>query len=706
MTVRPAFLALAFLLVAWPVLGADAHAGEISNSKCFACHDDAKLTKTVGVKTISMEVKPSAFGKSVHDSQSCQDCHPGIKEIPHAETLPPAQCTPCHEHIVKEYSTSIHSASRAMGSSDAAKCSDCHGDHYIVPVKHGDSPVFKMNLPTTCARCHSNPGLTSEYKIGSPQAASQYMESIHGRALLKLGLIVAPSCNDCHGVHNIRRAIDRDSSINHANYSRTCGKCHVGIAKLYDQSVHGQLLVKGDKRVPTCTDCHTAHQIETVLGGHFKAASDKRCGSCHQDRLEHYRETYHGKAMDLGVLNRASEVAACYDCHGHHDVFATSDPRSRLSPANIVQTCKQCHPKATAKFAEYIPHADPRDGKNYPTLHLTFVLMTGLLISVFAFFGIHTVFWLFRSGYLYMHDSKTFREVRIKSKRDDEWFTRFSPFERFLHILVVTSFLLLVITGMPLKFHYTQWAKTLFDIMGGAQAARALHRLGALVTFMYFGLHLIERAMSAWKARNRVQDPDTGRFEWKRFWSIAVGPDSIMPCKQDWDQFIAHQKWFFGKGPRPQFDRWTYWEKFDYLAVFWGVAMIGMSGLVLWFTHFFTRFMPGWIINVALIVHSDEALLAAAFIFTFHFFNVHFRLEKFPIDPVIFSGRISKTEMLHERRLWYDRLVAEGRLDEYRIKDEWSRWKTIAHTFGYAFFAVGVILLILIITAMTAHLLH
>ena len=143
------------------------------------------------------------------------------------------------------------------------------------------------------------------------------------------------------------------------------------------------------------------------------------------------------------------------------------------------------------------------------------------------------------------------------------------------------------------------------------------------------------------------------------------------------------------QGPRPQFGRWTYWEKFDYFAVFWGVAIIGFSGLIMWFPTFFTRFMPGWVINIALIVHSDEALLAAGFIFSIHFFNTHFRIEKFPMDTVIFSGRISKTEMLHERKRWLDRLVAEGGLEGHRVKDEWERWKNIARGFGYFFFGLG-----------------
>ena len=136
------------------------------------------------------------------------------------------------------------------------------------------------------------------------------------------------------------------------------------------------------------------------------------------------------------------------------------------------------------------------------------------------------------------------------------------------------------------------------------------------------------------------------------------------------------------------------------------IFAIGASGMVMWFPQFFTAFLPGWVINIALIVHSDEALLAAGFIFTVHFFNTHFRLEKFPMDNVIFSGRISKTEMLHERKRWYERLVATGKLDQYRVRDEWDRWKKIARPIGFVFFGIGLVLLVLIIYAMVTRLAH
>jgi cytochrome b subunit of formate dehydrogenase len=697
---------LGFVAAACMLPGLWAAGAEIPNSDCLACHDDPALTRVAAGKTNSLQVTEKDLKGSVHAQLSCTDCHTGIGEVPHAEKLPPPQCGSCHDDEAKQYASSIHGVSQRMGASGAATCSNCHGSHKIVPVKQSDSPVFKLNLPDTCARCHSNPNLTTEYRMKFPQAAAQYMESIHGRALMKLGLLMAPSCNDCHGVHNIRRSVDRDSQINHTHVADTCGKCHAGVEKTYLKSVHGQLLAKGDPRGPVCTDCHSAHKIETQTGGHHKALSDERCGKCHKDRLENYMETYHGKAIALGTSHSAPEVAACYDCHGHHDVLPPSNPDSRLSATNILSTCQQCHKGATVKFTEYIPHADPTDRTHYPLLHFVFIAMTSLLVGTFAFFGLHTALWLLRSGYLYLHDSKTFREAKISSQVDDQWFTRFSPFERMLHIMVVTSFLLLVITGMPLKFHYTDWAKGIFQAMGGAPVARSLHHFAAIITFLYFALHLTERLRSCWHGRGNLLDPVTRRFQFKRLIDILLGPDSMIPNLNDWREFVAHQKWFFGKGPRPQFERWTYWEKFDYLAVFWGVAMIGVSGLIMWFPIFFTRFMPGWVINIAMIVHSDEALLAAGFIFTFHFFNTHFRIEKFPMDTVIFSGRISKTEMLHERKRWYDRLATTGQLDAYRVQDEWARWKDIARTFGYMFFGIGLILLVLIVVAMTTRLLH
>jgi cytochrome b subunit of formate dehydrogenase len=158
-------------------------------------------------------------------------------------------------------------------------------------------------------------------------------------------------------------------------------------------------------------------------------------------------------------------------------------------------------------------------------------------------------------------------------------------------------------------------------------------------------------------------------------------------------------KWFFGRGPRPRFERFSYMEKIDYLAVFWGVAIIGFSGLLLWFPTFFARLLPGWVFNVATIVHGDEALLALSFIFTIHFFNVHLRPEKFPIDLIVFTGRATTAYMKEEHPLEYERLLASGEL-QARIAPAPSRAAYVwAMVVGFASLALGVSIIFLVLYA-------
>jgi len=691
------------LCLLWAASGLAWALPSFEDTECMACHAKPDLVKTEGEKTVSMTVRAEVLRQSVHDRIRCVACHRDIQKPDHkGEKLAPARCDGCHADETEAYADGVHAQAQGPNAAEAARCVDCHGGHEMVSVQRGDSPVFKGNLPATCGRCHSNRALAERHAIKHPEAVTQFVDSIHGRALLERGLIVAPSCNDCHGVHDIRRDKDKDSPIFRTHVAATCGACHRGSQQACERDAHGRLVAQGDERGPTCVTCHTAHEIQARGGLKAKQIADQRCGACHEDRLKTYHETYHGKAMALGFPN----VAACYDCHSSHDVLATAQPASRLSSANIVGTCRKCHRLATASFAQYRAHADPTDRKNYPILFWTFVFMTGLILGTFAFFGIHTALWLTRSLREYRRDPQAFRDARAHARADTEWFARFTPFQRFLHYLIITSFLVLVLTGMPLKFYTTRWAQALMAALGGVEAARALHRIGALITFAYFGMHLVALAVTMRQRRAEFRDPASGRFSVRRALAYLFGPDSPLPNLGDLRDFGAHVKWFLGRGPRPQFDRWTYWEKFDYWAVFWGVAVIGASGLILWGSQAAAWLMPGWMINVAVVVHSDEALLAAGFIFTIHFFNNHLRPENFPMDPIMFSGRISKAEMLHTRKRWHDRMAAAGQLDAWRVKDEWDSRKRIAGPFGYAALTVGVVLLVLIVSAMVPHLLH
>ena len=277
----------------------------------------------------------------------------------------------------------------------------------------------------------------------------------------------------------------------------------------------------------------------------------------------------------------------------------------------------------------------------------------------------------------------TTRALNASDRGAGPYLWRFTPLQRTLHALVMVSFFGLVITGLPLHFAYAPWARTLVRALGGLQAAGFLHRVCAIITFGYFALHVGSLTY------RMVRGGDWKRFFW--------GPDSMVPQPRDFVQLWQHVRYFVGLGPRPRFGRWAYWEKFDYWAVFWGVSIIGGSGLLLWFPTFFARALPGWVFNVAIIVHSDEALLAVGFIFTVHFFNSHLRPEKFPMDPVIFTGRVSEEEFRHEHPAEYERLEREGRLAQIAA-DPPPRWmRNFSRVVGFSALAIGVGLIWLII---------
>jgi cytochrome b subunit of formate dehydrogenase len=309
--------------------------------------------------------------------------------------------------------------------------------------------------------------------------------------------------------------------------------------------------------------------------------------------------------------------------------------------------------------------------------------MTTLLVSTFVFFGLHTLAWLPRSWKLRKEHEAELAAITPRTRQ----FMRFTPYQRALHLTVILSFFGLAITGMMLKFSYAEWAQLLSRVIGGAEVAGWIHRVCAVATFSYMFLHLLEVAR-----RFRASDKSARAF--------FLGPDSLVPRLSDVREFFATMKWFAGRGPAPRYGRWTYWEKFDYLAVFWGVVVIGSTGLCLWFPEIFTRILPGWSINVATIIHSDEALLATGFIFTIHFFNTHFRPEKFPMDPVIFTGRMRVKELKTERPALYRELLTSGELEQHLVDPASPLFLRLVKVFGLTALTIGLVLVGLIVYAM------
>jgi cytochrome b subunit of formate dehydrogenase len=231
---------------------------------------------------------------------------------------------------------------------------------------------------------------------------------------------------------------------------------------------------------------------------------------------------------------------------------------------------------------------------------------------------------------------------------------RFDARTRALHLVVMTTFLLLSATGLPLLFSNARWARLLATLFGGFHGAGLVHRFMGAILLGAVAYHV---ANVFWRA--------FVRGERGLFW----GPTSMVPQPRDFTQFWQQMQWFFGRAAYPKYEQFTYWEKFDYWAVLWGTALMGAAGLILWFPEAASRILPGWMFNVALFVHGAEAALAIGFIFVVHFFNGHLRPGKFPMDLVIFTGAVTRAELQHERAGQYERLLAAGELEAMRAAE-------------------------------------
>jgi cytochrome b subunit of formate dehydrogenase len=265
------------------------------------------------------------------------------------------------------------------------------------------------------------------------------------------------------------------------------------------------------------------------------------------------------------------------------------------------------------------------------------------------------------------------------------YFMRFSRGQRYMHAVLFSTFLGLAATGLNLRFSDSAWARAVARAVGGFGAILVLHKLCAVVLTVAFLIHVKEIVTRGIVNREK---------------GIFWGPTSMVANLQDVKDLFAHMRWFLGLGPKPKFERYAYWEKFDYWAVFWGMVVIGFSGYAMWFAPFFAKFLPGWALNAVLVIHSEEGLLAILFIFSIHFVNTHLRPDSFPMDLVIFTGVESEEEFKHKRPLEYERVLKQGKLEKRLVSEAPGIWQiNFSKVVGYLAISIGLILLILTLTA-------
>ncbi len=662
--------------------------------RCFKCHGDTQITSMTaealaGMVRVPLDrapvfraaeeiaqllVTPTSFETSAHGKMQCTECHTGVTSLPHDQQQITKSCQDCHTTATAELAAGPHH-NEIQDGRERPSCAQCHGNYHTMrSLKQPRSYESALAILDMCTKCH--------VKTDMPRAdqTERYADTIHGSTLIEKGLSQAPTCVECHGNHAVLPASDAQSPVNPRRAPETCGKCHEGIVPTYRESIHGQMLAKDEKEAASCTSCHASHGVEAT-DRTFLLSTIRECSDCHLDVAKTYLQSYHGKAAHLG----SGDAAVCSSCHGHHDIQPAKDPRSRVNAANLETTCSACHEGVNQNFVKYITHTDFRNPEKHPVVFWTWVVMMTLVVGTLSVFLPHSFLWFQRTFFQRMFNP--LGHHLGDRRHGSRMVSRFHIVHRITHFLIIVSFMGLVATGFPLKYSNTEWAVRIAGLFGGVSVMGGIHRFLACLTVLYAAVHVSYLMYFFWSQCPRP------------IWKFLIGPDSMVFSWRDVKDAFAMLRWFLWLGPRPKLDRWAYFEKFDYFGEIWGVGVIGLTGLMLWAPQWFTRWLPGWVLNCATVVHSTEALLAASVIFLVHFFNTHLRPEKFPIDMVMLTGQMSENEMREERGAEYARLVAEGKLEERIVKPTPLHVRVLGGVAGIATFLFGIFLIALALSA-------
>jgi len=613
--VRNILFALA-LLLALPVIG------QMTNDDCLGCHD---------------AVDPAAFNSSIHGVLSCADCHGDIKDYPHEPVPAAVDCGGCHSDMADQWKNSRHAKAFMAGNRNAAGCLSCHGGnaHKIIPKSDPKSPTAHANVPKTCATCHAQK-LVMEQSHLKTQAVFSYQQSVHGKAVAD-GNSKAAVCTDCHNAHEILGANDQKSPIFKFNVPQTCGKCHGDVTKVYTTSVHGQAVARGNSQAPVCTDCHGIHNIKSHIDPTSSVAAQNiartTCGQCHGNvrmtkefglssgRIKSYEESYHGLAKRLG----SDEAANCASCHGVHNILAAADPKSMVNKNNLAETCGKCHPGSGQKFAQGRVHLEelPVSEQSFGDKVIQWVswIYIPLILLTLGGMALHNIIiWV-----------KKARKARKDPTRTVE---RMNKRQRIQHFVLLTSFLLLVISGFALA-----WPDSLFaTITFGEGIRRVIHRVAAVV-MLALGLYHIAYMVFTKEGRQGLKD----------FWFNF----------KDASDVIAVMKYYLGLSKQhPKMGRFTYAEKAEYWALVWGTIVMGVTGLMLWFEVQVSAWLglPRWWVDVALLIHYYEAILATLAIIIWHLYAVIFDPEVYPINWAWFDGKMREGQFRHEHEAEWEKM--------------------------------------------------
>ncbi len=611
------------------IMAAPYHAIASSNESCAKCHNkkDHKLE----------------LSKSIHKNLSCANCHSYVvnnmanhKKAPKDGIL--ADCYLCHSAIAKDHKESIHGLSLTEGINEAAQCWNCHGSHDIGSVISIKSKVYSINLPATCGKCHDDTTFIKKYSLSSNKPGKTYSESVHGR-LVMTGSKNSATCVTCHGKHDIKNRIQYGSMISSVNLPNTCEKCHKEITEDYKKSIHWIAVKKGIRSAPSCNDCHSEHNIKAIntvnKRDEIKKIQDNTCLQCHQNlvlsqrygmenmNVKSYQDSYHGLASSHGD----KKAAMCVDCHNVHKILPKSHAESSTNKSNILNTCKKCHTNATETFANSYSHT---------TQVSSAANIESIVKKVYFWLIVVVIGWMFLHNLLILiHEVR----ARYAKSKDSIRIPRFTKNELIQHTLLLSSFILLAITGFVLKFPDSVIGDLMYSLGLTELVRQWIHRISAIIMIALSVYHVVYLLFTS-----RGRDVLIGLFP--NFSDLIQMKDTML--------YYLHLS-----KKHPEYDNYNYIEKMEYWALIWGTVIMGLTGFVLWFPTIVGNWAPVWFIKVSEIVHFYEAILATLAIVVWHWFFVMFRPKEYPVSFTVFDGKMSVSHYKEEHRLKYYKVILE-----------------------------------------------
>jgi cytochrome b subunit of formate dehydrogenase len=545
----------------------------------------------------------------------------------------------------------------AEGPHARLACSDCHTREAFSKVPHDPAPRVD------CTRtCHLQNPSGVAVRFSHQHAADLLAGSVHTQEALRRIQADHPqmlgadqsTCLFCHDEPVFRgfAAHSPLASLNDADVMNRCNTCHTAQLRT---DVAFSLRHVGNRLQPArppleqaqiCSVCHSNAEIRGSAGQHDAVAS--------------YLRSFHGKA----ALLDADETASCVDCHvarggNAHAMLARDNPASATHPSNLANSCRsvQCHPGADPQFGGAAVHMDVLSmaGSLEYFVVVCFVLLT---IATFgpsmAIVCLELLNLALRRHSPSDHRTESLAESLMRTDAGRRRLKRFTINQRVQHWTLAFLFVLLVLTGFPMKFADRDWAAWLVRAFGGLSVARLIHHWAglALVAGMIAHLAYVFWTLVQNRRRERAAGRPTGWIS-----SVMRLPMGLSPADLGKTfQLLAFL--MFLRRERPNFGRFSVKDKFEYIGVFWGTALLGVTGIFLWGEQIFSHLIPGRLLNIALIAHTYEAFLALIHVGILHIVNVIFAPNVFPLSMATLTGDTPPAELAENHAEFVNEVAA------------------------------------------------